>query len=61
MESMKNLLSCVFIKASLETMMSTFIFDTVFSQEVAGTFPAEGLVEARQKMRVLCCELLEYK
>ena len=48
---------------SLETMMSKFIFDTgVFSQEVAGTFPAEGLVGSKAENEgALCCELLEYK
>ena len=45
MESMKTYFSCVFRKASLETMMLKFIFDTgIFSQEVGGTFLAEGIV-----------------
>ena len=44
-------------------MMSKFIFDTdVFSQEVAGTLPAEGLVGSKAENEgALCCELLEYK
>ena len=44
-------------------MMSQFIFDTdVFSQEVGGTFQAEGIVWSKaENQGALCCELLEYK
>ena len=62
-ESMKTYFSCVFRKASLETMMLKFIFDTgLFSQEVGGTFLAEGIVWSKaENQGALCCELLEYK